>query len=172
MIIAYLAAGAGAGAIAGLIICAARRPDKGDDRKRMGMGGFLLIGLLVGGAVGAQSYVWLAKDGEKSEYVVEIESEKHFDEIVLGSDIPVLVKFHMPGCPPCRKMAPVVEKIAGETKGRALVVSVDIVEQDALSKRYNVYRVPRFFVFRGGRKVKDLRSIVPKEALLNALDVD
>lgn len=81
---------------------------------------------------------------------LDIENETAFDEIISSAKVPVLVDFWAEWCGPCRMAAPEVHALAGEMKGRALILKVDTEAQPALAMRYRVQSIPNFLVFRGG----------------------
>ncbi len=74
-----------------------------------------------------------------------------FDEIVGGTDAPVLVDFWAEWCGPCKTAAPEVTKAAANLAGKAVVLKVDSDRNPELSARYGVRSIPNFAVFRGGR---------------------
>lgn len=93
--------------------------------------------------------------------------ESSFDELVLRSEEPVLVDFYADWCVPCRSLAPVLERVAGQlTSGRIVKINVD--ESRGLSARYGISVVPTLVLFVGGREVERLRG-APGEAELASL---
>lgn len=76
---------------------------------------------------------------------------ENFEAEVLQADIPVLVDFFADWCNPCRMMAPVVEKLAGEYAGRVKVGKCNVDENMQLAQRYRVSSIPAFIVFKGGK---------------------
>src|SRR5215213_7568403 len=73
-----------------------------------------------------------------------------FSEVVDGSRLPVLVDFWAAWCGPCRTAAPIVQDLAREMAGRALVLKVDTEAEPELSARYGVRAIPNFVVLRDG----------------------
>ena len=96
-------------------------------------------------------------------------SGEQFDGEVLGDDGQmVLVDFYAVWCPPCRALAPLLERFASEHAERVKVVKVDSDEEEALSARYGIRTVPTIVAFRNGEEVK--RAVNPQSrAALEAL---
>lgn len=77
----------------------------------------------------------------------------------------VLVDFWATWCPPCRKMAPVVEEVAGELKGKAKFGKVDVDSNKNLATRYQIRSIPTFILFKDGKKVDQIIGAVEKKDL-------
>lgn len=76
-----------------------------------------------------------------------------FEEAIAG-DKPVLVDFWATWCGPCRMIAPVIEQIAAEFEGRAVVGKVDVDEEMGLAQRFGVMSIPTLIVLKGGKVVE------------------
>jgi thioredoxin 1 len=74
-----------------------------------------------------------------------------FDEKVLGAQVPVLVDFWAPWCGPCRMMGPLVDELAQEMEGRAVIGKVNIDEEPDIAKRYGIMSIPTVIVFNKGK---------------------
>lgn len=98
-------------------------------------------------------------------------TEADFDEVVLGSELPVLVDFWAPWCNPCRMLGPVIDEIADEVDGKALVCKVNIDEEQDLAQEYRVMSIPTLLFFKDGKVVNQLVGVRPKEELLDALEL-
>jgi thioredoxin 1 len=99
--------------------------------------------ILAGCEVGGSSDV--ARDAP----IVEI-TTANFDEVVLQSDIPVLVDFSATWCQPCRQLEPIVADAAAAFDGRVLVGKVDVDESKELAARYRISGVPTLLLFKDG----------------------
>ncbi len=88
-----------------------------------------------------------------SDNVFEV-SDDTFEAEVLKADVPVLVDFWAPWCGPCRQLAPTVDQVAGEFKGRAKFVKLNVDDNMDTSTQYNIKGIPTLLLFRDGM-IKD-----------------
>ncbi|WP_432991221.1 thioredoxin [Dactylosporangium sp. CA-233914] len=93
-----------------------------------------------------------------------------FADEVLAGDLPVLVDFWAQWCPPCHRIAPVLEELAAEYEGRARVVKINADDNPLTARAYNVLAMPTLAVFRGGEVVSLLVGARPKSVLREQLD--
>lgn len=77
----------------------------------------------------------------------------NFDQIT-GGEKPVLVDFWAPWCGPCRMIAPVIEEIAAEFEGKAIVAKVNVDDEPALAQRFGVMSIPTLVILKGGKVVE------------------
>lgn len=96
-------------------------------------------------------------------------NETTFDREALQSDVPVLVDFWAPWCPPCRRMGPVLDELAGELDGKVKIVKVNTEEAGALAARYHVQALPTFLLFKGGQVAAQLVGARSKDEMLDSL---
>lgn len=76
-----------------------------------------------------------------------------FDEVVSGSDKPVLVDFYADWCGPCKAAAPILEEISDDYVDDLLVAKVDVDAQPELAKRFDVLSIPTVILFNEGEEV-------------------
>ncbi len=84
--------------------------------------------------------------------VLEINSEQ-FDDVVLKSEVPVLVDFWAPWCGPCRMVGPKLEELA-EENGSILVVKVNVDENKSLADKFQIRGIPTLLLFKDGNLEK------------------
>ena len=102
--------------------------------------------------------------------VITIKNETEFEEIVLKAEKPVLVDFWAPWCGPCKMVAPELEAVEEEMSETALVVKINVDENQKLAGKYNVMGIPTLLVFKSGAEVNRLVGFRPRQDLQNALE--
>ena len=92
-----------------------------------------------------------------------------FDEVVLKSLQPVMVDFWAAWCGPCRMVGPVIEEIATEFDGRAVVGKVDVDSNQEFAAKYGVRNIPTVLVFQNGEVVGRQVGVAPKQTYADSL---
>ena len=103
-----------------------------------------------------------------SDAVLEV-TDANFDAEVLKSTQPVLVDFWAVWCGPCRAIAPIVEELATQYKGRVVVGKMDVDNNPATPQRYGVRGIPTLLVFKGGQVAEQIVGYVGKDVIEKAL---
>jgi len=101
---------------------------------------------------------------------VQVLSNDNWETEVLGSKEPVLVDFWATWCPPCRLIAPAIDALASEYKGRVKVGKLDVDENSEVAGRYGVRSIPTLLVFRDGQVVDQRVGALPQAELAQLLE--
>ncbi len=96
--------------------------------------------------------------------------DKNFDDVVLKSEIPVIVDFWAEWCGPCRMIAPAMEEISNEYSGKASVVKVDVDNSPAIASRFNIRNIPTVLFFKNGQVADRQVGAVPKANFVTKLN--
>lgn len=93
-----------------------------------------------------------------------------FEKEVLKSAKPVLVDLWAPWCGPCRMLGPVIEELAAEYAGKAVVGKLNTDENSDTMTTYRVSAIPTLLFFKGGKLVDQAVGVQSKAAIKAKLD--
>jgi thioredoxin 1 len=96
-------------------------------------------------------------------------TDSNFEEII-KSETPVLVDFWAEWCGPCKMIGPVVEELAGEYDGKAVIGKVNVDENPNVSAKFGIRSIPTLLVFKDGEIVDKQIGAVPKQVLADKLE--
>ena len=100
------------------------------------------------------------------EFIV---NDSNFSEII-NTDKPVMIDFWATWCGPCRAIAPVVEELAGEYEGKAVIEKCNVDEVSELPMKFGVRNIPTLLFFKDGQLVDRLVGAVPKATIAAKID--
>ncbi len=103
------------------------------------------------------------------EKPVEVD-DRTFEEKVINQKTPVLVDFWAPWCGPCRAIAPILDELAEEYKGKMTIARLNVDEAPQSASKYGISAIPTMLLFKEGKPVSQLVGFRPKPELKKALD--
>ncbi len=95
-------------------------------------------------------------------------TDSNFDQVI-NSEKPVLVDFWAEWCGPCKMIGPVVEELAGDYEGKAVIAKLNVDENPQVTARFGVRSIPTLLVFKNGQVVDKQVGAVPKSVLSQKL---
>ena len=98
-------------------------------------------------------------------------TEDTFDAAVNAAPL-AMVDFRATWCGPCKMMGPIVEKLAGDYDGKALVAKVDTDEEADLAEKFEVSTIPTLVFLKNGAEFERKIGVTPEAALREVLDAN
>lgn len=90
-------------------------------------------------------------------------TDENYDEVVLKSDVPVLIDFWATWCGPCRMIAPIIEELAVEYEGKLKVCKLDVDNNQKVAMMYGIRSIPTVVIVKNGEEVDRVLGAVPKQ---------
>ena len=97
-------------------------------------------------------------------------TDTSFEELVLKSELPVLLDFYADWCGPCKVLGPIIDELAEEYQGRALVAKVNTQYNPALSQHFKIKSIPTLMIFNKGHYQEKFQGLIPKPNLEEILN--
>lgn len=97
-------------------------------------------------------------------------TDSNFDSAVVKSSVPVLVDFWAPWCGPCVAIAPTLEQLAEEFKGRVTIAKMNVDENANTPSQFGVRSIPYLVIMKNGKVVDSAVGAVPKAKLVDMLN--
>ena len=96
--------------------------------------------------------------------------DSNFEQLVLHSEMPILVDFWAPWCRPCLMVAPILDELAEEYGDRITVARLDVDQNPKTASRYSIMSIPTMLIFKKGEPVSQIVGFKPKQELKRSLD--
>lgn len=97
-------------------------------------------------------------------------TDANFEEVVLKSDKPVIIDLWAEWCGPCRMLGPIIEEMAVEFEGRAVIGKLDVDNNPETTTRYGVRNIPTILFIKNGEIVDKQVGAVQKNVLVQKLE--
>lgn len=97
-------------------------------------------------------------------------NDSNFEELVMNSQIPVLLDFWAPWCGPCRMISPIVEELSKEYEGKWLIAKCNVDEATEVPMKFGIRNIPTLLFFKDGAVKDKLVGSTTKAAIIQKME--
>jgi thioredoxin 1 len=97
-------------------------------------------------------------------------TDGNFHDVIMNAEVPALVDFWAVWCGPCRVVAPIVEELAEEYAGRAVIGKMDVDQNKQVATQLGIQAIPTLIIVKGGQIADRIVGVVDKKSLRARLD--
>jgi len=97
-------------------------------------------------------------------------NDSNFEEIVLKSNKPAVVDFWAPWCGPCRMIGPIIEELAAEYEGKAVIAKCDVDSSEQVPVKYGIRNIPTILFFKDGELKDKIVGSTTKSAIVSKIN--
>ena len=97
-------------------------------------------------------------------------TDANFNELVMKSELPVLIDFWAPWCGPCRAIAPLIDELAEAYEGKALITKCDVDSSSDVPVKFGIRNIPTLLFFKNGELKDKIVGSTSKAAIAAKLD--
>jgi thioredoxin 1 len=99
-----------------------------------------------------------------------VATDQNFNDEILASDKVVLVDFWAAWCGPCMMLGPVIEELAGDYEGKAVIAKLNVDDNPKTAAAYGIRSIPTMMVFKNGQVVDQMVGALPKNMIAKKID--
>lgn len=125
--------------------------------------------LVVGGLIVALSVYKKSAVRPETTSLMSFTDDNFQEDVVEASKSrPILVDFYADWCFPCRMLDPILEEVAKDLSGRAVIGKLD-TDKNLIARRFGISKIPALFIIRDGEIKDSFFGVVSKETIVKAL---
>jgi thioredoxin 1 len=99
-----------------------------------------------------------------------VATDLNFQTEILDSDKVVLVDFWATWCGPCMMLGPVIDELADDYAGKAVIAKLNVDENSTTAAKYGIRSIPSLLLFKNGKVIDQMLGAMPKNTIAKKLD--